>query len=70
MTAPHKATEDLSLSAVGSRNSADYPQYFVLPEGTRGRYLKIIGTRLKDEKRMQFTEIEVFGSKTEGDDKR
>ncbi len=56
-------TEDLSLSGSGKKSSADYPQYFALPAGTKGRYLKITGMKLKDEKRMQFTEIEVFGGK-------
>jgi hypothetical protein len=56
-------TGDLSLSGSGKKSSADYPQYFVLPEGTKGRYVKITGTKFKDENRMQFTEIEVFGSK-------
>jgi hypothetical protein len=59
-----KETEDLAITAVGGKKSpADYPQYFVLPEGTQGRYLKITGNKLKDEKRMQFTELEVFGTK-------
>jgi hypothetical protein len=53
----------LALSATGRKSSADYPQYFILPDGTKGRYVKITGTRLKDEQRMQFTEIEVFGSR-------
>jgi len=56
-------TEDLSLSGSGAKSSGDYPQYFALPAGTKGRYLKITGMKLKDERRMQFTEIEVFGSK-------
>ena len=63
VTSPRKDTEDLALSAVGKKSPSDYPQYFVLPEGTKGRYLKITGTKLKDEKRMQFMEIEVFGNK-------
>jgi hypothetical protein len=58
-----KETGDLSLSGSGKKSSADYPQYFVLPEGTKGRYVKITGMKLKEENRMQFTEIEVFGSK-------
>lgn len=41
----------------------DVRQYFAMTVGTKGRYLKITGTKLKDERRMQFTEIEVFGSK-------
>jgi hypothetical protein len=56
-------TGDLSLSGAGRKSSADYPQYFVLPAGSKGRYLKITGTKLKDEKRMQFMEVEVYGSK-------
>ncbi len=58
-----EATADLSLSGSGKKSSEDYPQYFALPAGTKGRYLKITGTKLKDERRMQFTEIELFGSK-------
>jgi hypothetical protein len=54
---------DLSLSGSGKKSPADYPQSFVLPEGTTGRYLKITGTKLSPEKRMQFTEIQVFGMK-------
>ena len=54
-------TGDLSLSGAGKKNPADYPQSFELPEGTTGRYLKITGTKLSPEKRMQFTEIQVFG---------
>ncbi len=56
-------TGDLSLSGSGHKNSADYPQYYFLPDATKGRYLKITGTKLKNESRMQFTEIEVFGGK-------
>ena len=62
VASPRKESEDLALSAVGKKSPADYPQYFVLPEGTKGRYLKITGKKLKEEKRMQFMEIEVFGS--------
>lgn len=54
-------TDDLSLSGAGKKSPADYPQFFVLPAGTTGRYLKITGTKLSSEKRMQFTEIQVFG---------
>jgi hypothetical protein len=57
-----KEAEDLALSAVGQKSSADYPQYFVMPGGSSGRYLKITGKKLKDENRMQFMEIEVLGS--------
>jgi hypothetical protein len=60
---PGNETEDLSLSGSGAKSSADYPQYFALPEGTKGRYLKITGTKLGREGSMQFSEIEVFGSK-------
>ena len=56
-------TDDLSLSGAGKKSSADYPQYFVMPEGTKGRYVKITGTKVSLEKRMQFTEVEVFGGK-------
>ena len=56
-------TEDLSLSGSGKKSSADYPQYFVMPDGTKGRYIKITGTKLKSDGRMQFTEVEVFGGK-------
>ena len=52
---------DLSLSSAGNKKPADYPQSFMLPNGTTGRYLKITGTKLALEKRMQFTEIQVFG---------
>lgn len=58
-------TDDLSLSGSGKKSSADYAQYFLMPDGTKGRYVKITGTKLKDEGRMQFTEIEIFGDKTE-----
>jgi hypothetical protein len=54
--------EDLSLSGSGQKSPQDYLQYFVLPEGTQGRYVKITGTKVKDEPRMQFTEIEIFGT--------
>ena len=60
---PGKEAEDLSLSRAGARNSADYPQYFVLPEGTKGRYLKVTGTKLGREGRMQFSEVEVYGKR-------
>lgn len=63
VASPRGETEDLALSAVGKKGPADYPQYFLMPKGTRGRYLKITGTKLKDEMRMQFMEIEVFGAK-------
>lgn len=56
-------TDDLSLSGAGKKSSADYPQYFVMPDGTKGRYVKITGTKISNERRMQFTEIEVFGGK-------
>jgi hypothetical protein len=56
-------TGDLSLSGSGQKSPVDYPQHFLFPEGTKGRYVKISGTKLKDESLMQFTEIEVFGSK-------
>lgn len=56
-----EATGEFSLSGAGKKNPADYPQSFILPEGTSGRYLKITGTKLSLEKRMQFTEIQVFG---------
>ncbi|HWD94305.1 MAG TPA: discoidin domain-containing protein [Verrucomicrobiae bacterium] len=57
-------TEDLSLSGSGRKTPEDYPQYFVLPEGTQGRYVKITATKLKNENenRMQFTEVEIFGT--------
>ena len=58
-----KETDDLSLSGSGKKSSADYPQYFLLPENTKGRYVKITGTKLMDENRMQFTEIEVYGGR-------
>ena len=57
------ATEDLSLSGSGAKSSADYPQCFALPEGAKGRYLKITGTKLGREGRMQFSEVEVYGKK-------
>ena len=47
------------------KTSADYPQYFALPENTKGRYVRITGIKLKDEPRMQFTEIEVYGRKNQ-----
>ncbi|WDE99400.1 alpha-L-fucosidase [Lentisphaera profundi] len=50
------------ISKTGRKLSADYPQYFKLPKGSVGRYLRITGDKLKDENRMQFTELEVFGS--------
>ena len=56
-------TGDLSLSGSGKKSPADYPQHFFLPEGTKGRYVKITGTKLKDENRMQFMEVEVYGKK-------
>lgn len=56
-------SDDLSLSGAGTKSSADYPQYFVMPEGTKGRYVKITGTKVSPERRMQFTEVEVFGGK-------
>jgi hypothetical protein len=59
---PGHQTDDLSLSGAGRRNSADYPQFFVLPVGTQGRYVKITGSKIKDEMRMQFTEVEIFGA--------
>jgi hypothetical protein len=63
VTSPrNESAKDLALSAVGAKSPADYPQYFVLPAGTRGRYLKITGHRFKDEQRMQFMDIEVIGS--------
>jgi hypothetical protein len=54
--------QDLSLSGSGQKSPEDYPQYFVLPKGTQGRYIRITGTKLKDENRMQFMEVEVFGT--------
>lgn len=54
-------TEDLSLSGSGKKSSADYPQYFVMPDGTSGRYVKITGTKVSNERRMQLMEIEVYG---------
>ena len=53
------------ISQSGALVSADFPQYFRIPEGSEGRYLRITGDKLKDEMRMQFTEIEVFGQITE-----
>jgi hypothetical protein len=55
-------TQDLSLSGSGQKTPADYRQSFVLADGTQGRYVKITGLKLKDENRMQFTEVEVFGT--------
>jgi hypothetical protein len=60
---PGNQAEDLSLSGAGARSSADYPQFFVLPDNTKGRYLKITGIKLGREGRMQFSEMEVFGNK-------
>jgi hypothetical protein len=54
--------QDLSLSGSGRKSPADYPQYFILPAGTLGRYARITGTKLKDENRMQFMEVEIFGT--------
>ena len=51
------------ISESGSHLSSDFPQYFTLPKGTNGRYFRVTGDKLKDEMRMQFTEIEVFGQK-------
>ena len=62
--APGQETEDLSLSGTGAKNAADYPQYFVLPKGTTGRYVRITGTKFKDENRMQLSEVEVYGEKS------
>jgi alpha-L-rhamnosidase len=58
-----KDSKGLEVFAVDEKGPANNIQYFVLPEGTQGRYLKIAGNKLKDEMRMQFTEIEVFGGK-------
>jgi len=60
---PGNETDDLWLSGSGMKNSADYPQYFVLPEDTKGRCLMITGTKLEREGRMQFSEAEVYGKK-------
>jgi hypothetical protein len=60
---PGNQAEDLSLSGSGVKNSADYPQYFALPAGTKGRYLKITGTKVSREGVMQFSEVEVYGKK-------
>ena len=49
------------ISRSGSHLSSDFPQYFNLPKGTAGRYLRITGDKLKDEMRMQFTEVQLFG---------
>ena len=62
---PSETGADLSISGAGAKTSADYPQYFVLPENTKGRYVRITGIKLKDEPRMQFTEIEVYGRKNQ-----
>ena len=56
-------TGDLSLSGSGKKSAGDYPQYFAMPAGIKGRYVKIIGTKLMQENRMQFSEIEVLGAK-------
>jgi len=62
---PGNETEDLSLSGSGKKSSADFPQYFVLPKGTKGRYLKITGTKLGQENAMQFSEIEIYGDRNQ-----
>lgn len=50
-------------SDADKKTPADTAQYFPLPSAVNARYVKIEATKFKDEKQMQFTEIEVFGYK-------
>lgn len=51
------------LSATGKLDASDFPQYFKLPEGTKGRHLRISATKVNGGTTMRLGEVEVYGSR-------
>jgi hypothetical protein len=52
---------DGAISKMAVNDPSATVQIFPLPASTEARYVKIEATKLKDENRMQFMEIEVYG---------